>query len=181
MSIWFNGKVLRFLTMGLCCWACSPHHTPIVTPVEPTIVHDEPVVVDSSARVTAPYLVAMLSKTACYGSCPNYQAWVYSNGTVLWCGESHVARLGDFKASASAAWISELFQQVEISNFWQLAPQYPANGKTLADVPFTVTYFRNEKNERRIVDNADAPLILQQLESCFEAKLEALDWVPFSP
>ncbi|MBK8558236.1 MAG: hypothetical protein IPL65_22010 [Lewinellaceae bacterium] len=148
------------------------------------MVRDEPVIpIDSSLSQPEPqpYLIASLARTACFGNCPAFQTWIYSDGTVLWCGEEHVDRMGEYKAIAPHEWLAELQQTIEASGIWKMAEQYPSNGVLLPDVPLTVLYYNTEKKERRIVDNADAPLNLLRLEQYFEAKMETLNWEPFQP
>jgi hypothetical protein len=163
--------------MLVICWfmACSPKQMPTPTPApsaaEPAPEAPEPPTPDSR-------LVASLSKSPCFGNCPAFEVWIYSDGSVLWCGEAHVERIGHFKASAPAEWLEAWFNAAEDTGYWNMNGWYPANRKTLQDVPITVSYLRHGKKERRIVNNADAPLALLRLEKFWQEKLEELTWIP---
>ncbi|MEM8909088.1 MAG: hypothetical protein AAGD05_14680, partial [Bacteroidota bacterium] len=55
-------------------------------------------------------------------------------------------------------------------------PQYPQDGRFLADLPSTITYFKLNDLEQTITNNYDGPAELRVLEEAIEQFFEALDW-----
>lgn len=129
-----------------------------------------------AAWENTPGVVASLSKTPCFGSCPAFEALVYADGTVIWHGRLNVSRLGEYRAKASANWVQEIFQRAYEIRFFSMPEQFPANGQLLPGLPQTITYLHKVSWSNRIVDNADAPLELQAFELFFQQKLETLKW-----
>jgi hypothetical protein len=127
---------------------------------------------------TGMQLMASLSKSPCFGSCPAFEVWIYSDGTVIWCGDAHVERIGVFKALAPPDWLEAWHLAAANAGYWNLKEWYPADRRLLQDVPLTVSYLKAGKKERRIVNNADAPPALLRLEKYWMGKLEELRWVP---
>ena len=109
--------------IGALCGACNPRSAPALSgpaPALPSLPAPPAIPADSLAGTepAQPYLIAGLIKTPCFGNCPAYEAWVYSDGTVLWCGEAHVDRLGTFRATVPPGWLDALFREAENASFW---------------------------------------------------------------
>lgn len=169
---------LAWLCIILWLVACAPRQAP----VSPALPQPPPVMLETppapAPLATGSELVASIVKSPCFGACPAFEVWIYSDGTVLWCGEAGVERLGSYLATAPTGWLSQWETAAESAGFWDLLDWYPVSRNLLPDVPTTVSYLKKGKKERRIVNNADAPLALLRLEKFWIKKLEELDWKP---
>ena len=146
--------------------AVQPVPQPAATATEPAL-----------GRVPPPvYLVASLEKTGCYGNCPVFEAQVFSDGAATYFGQKHAPRTGRFTAKVRPALAMELVKRAEVAGFFGLETLYPTSGRRVADFPTTIIYVRDGQKERRIEDNFDAPLHLQEFERYFSEWLEKLAW-----
>lgn len=123
-----------------------------------------------------PRVWGSFSRTACFGSCPVFEVYLYNDSTAWWCGERHVKRLGEWTSRLPRPWIDSIQQQVEKMAFFSLKPQYPKDAPLLNDLPLTVMFFHWGKHENRVIDNADSPRAVQAFEKWFQEKLEELPW-----
>lgn len=69
-------------------------------------VQQEQMIRDSLAQ---PYLVIMLKRTGCYGTCPVFEAKIFSDGQAIYDGVRHVERIGLFEASVDSIWIQRVW------------------------------------------------------------------------
>ncbi len=123
-------------------------------------------------------VVASIKKTACYGLCPIFEIKIFSNGLALYNGEKHTTLLGLHEAYLLQSEIDDLMAKADTINFFQLASAYPAEGRSLNDLPNTVTYLKKENQEKEIVNNYGAPKALKSYETFLLEKLNQLDWRP---
>jgi hypothetical protein len=123
-------------------------------------------------------VVASIKKTACYGLCPVFEIKIFSNGLALYNGEKHTTRLGLYEAYLLQSEIDDLMAKADTVNFFQLASAYPSEGRSLNDLPNTVTYLKKESQEKEIVNNHGAPRALKSYEILLLEKLTKLDWRP---
>lgn len=121
-------------------------------------------------------IIASIKRTNCYGKCPSYEAKLYSNGTVVYEGKAHTAKLGLFEAYLLKPQIDSLFALADAMNFFELASFYPTNGKKLSDLPETHTYLKVGENEKTIINNHNSPKDLRLLESYLDELLADLEW-----
>ncbi len=175
MSFRFCQIALLVLAFGV---GCQRHALPTSGAEQPKILGKTEPGEPAAPAAQLPFLVAKISKTPCFGTCPVFEAEVISDGKVFWRGKKHVARLGNFEASASKSMLSELSGRAEALGFFSFERQYPANGRRITDFPTTTSYLHWGKNERRVEDNFDAPLALQEFEKFFAEWLEQLAWQP---
>lgn len=118
-----------------------------------------------------------MSKTPCFGSCPVFVVKIYANGEAHWQGIKNVARLGEYNATVPVSWMEEVLKIAENQGFYKMAHRYPSNGTTVPDLPQTmITLNTHERGRYSVVNIADAPLKLLQIERDFEQKLDMLEW-----
>ncbi len=122
------------------------------------------------------YVMAEFSKSDCYGGCPSYAVKIYSDGKIEYEGFNQVSRIGKYRATLSGEQIQQIYQAVEKANYFVLKNQYPNDGRLMKDFPTTMTYIKRGGLEKRIQNNFDAPLPLQNFEDWFERFLLSLNW-----
>lgn len=121
-------------------------------------------------------VLAALSRTPCFGSCPVFEAQVWMDGTATWKGEKNVARVGLYRAKVPEQWLEDLLAYAEKNKYFELSARYPLSGREIPDLPLTVCFLKKGALEKKIRDGGDAPIALLQLERYFAEKLETLVW-----
>ena len=177
--IFFGGCFVAFV------WACTPKSAPPPSPNAPLVTAQAPLMPDtvpappqvvSLVFGSKPALVASMSKTACFGSCPVFEAQVWADGTATWKGIKNVDRVGMFTAKVPKNWLKDLEVKANETNFFSWLPHYPKQGKEVPDLPVTTCFFKKEGTENRVVDAGDAPADLRRFEKYFWEQLDILEW-----
>jgi hypothetical protein len=160
-------------------FSCTHRIQPVQTTPVVELEHEpeEYIELKSDTVDVDPILIASMLKTPCFGTCPVFEAWVYKNGRVRWCGAENSPMPGNLESTASPDWIEALYNKAEQSGFWELQDQYPG-GAWLEDIPMTISYLRLEQKEKRIADQADAPVSLLRFEQWLLQHLMELEWAP---
>lgn len=65
-----------------------------------------------------------LSRSRCYGSCPDYQVRVWGDGRIEWLGKWGVEIKGDAEARMPAAAAKELIRRFQTAEAWSLCERY---------------------------------------------------------
>ena len=123
-----------------------------------------------------PDLLVSLKRTPCFGSCPAYSVEIFKDGRVKYNGVGYVKRLGNFTATASAAFIVDIQKRAESMNYMKLSDKYPLNHVEIADLPTTISYIRIGNEGKMIANNFDAPKELVEFERWLEKQVEGLKW-----
>lgn len=96
----------------------------------------------------APYLVASLKRTMCFGTCPAYVVNVFSNGLITWSGESDVSVLGQATSWLSPQRVSMLHAAFKRARYFELDSDFDCAGIT--DAPSAITSYNDGKREKTI-------------------------------
>lgn len=143
---------------------------------KPEIIEDPVVEEPEIEKPIAPYLIASLKKTPCYGKCPVFEAKVYSDGKITYIGTQHVDKIGFYETHVDDQFINNLFAKAGQINYLNLNSNYPTNGKNISDVPSTISYLKIDADEKTIFNNFDSPIALRHYEKYFVNLLSELDW-----
>jgi len=127
---------------------------------------------------TEPRLLASLKHTPCYGHCPVYEIQFYSNGQAIYNGDRYVPRQGIYLAIAPDSMIQEILAKARDIDFFALSDLYPENGKLIADLPQTIIYFNDGRQEKTITNNHLAPKGLIEFERLLDRLALELNWQP---
>lgn len=127
---------------------------------------------------TEPHLFASLKHTPCYGRCPVYEIQYYSNGQALYKGEKNVPRQGIYLGTVSDGAIKQIMKKARDINFFSLSGAYPEKGKPIADLPQTIIYLNDGRQEKTIVNNHLAPVGLITFERFLDELAEEIQWQP---
>lgn len=122
---------------------------------------------------SAPRLVASLERGPCYGTCPTYKVEAFDDGSLVFSGGRFVSQPGVFKASLSAAQLTEvkqLFEKYGFGNFKNYQ-----NTQT-SDLPW-VTVSNGTKTVRHYTGDESAPANLAALEGELDRVLNTAQWL----
>lgn len=123
------------------------------------------------------YVVTSIQKQPCFGKCPVFEARVYSDGKVVYNGIRFVERMGIHEAYLSEAELQKIIDKALEIEFFELAMAYPINGERIVDFPSTVTYFKYQDQEHKVLNNHNAPNQLIEYENYLIDFLNNLTWI----
>ncbi len=136
--------------------------------------HRQQELTDSLAQ---PHLMFLLKRTGCYGTCPVFEAKVYSNGRATYDGIRHVQRIGLFEALVDSNWIQIMLDSALSIQYLSFEDQYPIGSESIPDLPTTTTKVFWNNQEKTVENNFGSPKSLRNFEDFLESELEKLQWV----
>ena len=114
-------------------------------------------------------LIISLERTPCYGTCPIYKMKIFSDGSAFYHGERFVEKIGNYEFSVSKETINYILKKADEIGFFELEEKYTAN---ITDLPKTITFIKNGKNKKRVVDYYGAPKTLKEFESLVDGCID---------
>lgn len=117
--------------------------------------------------------VIYMNKTACFGTCPDYDISIFSDGSVLLNARQFVEMEGTFEAKLPKEELKALVNAFKESQFDDFENEYKSN-KT--DLPTTTITFNHEEVNKKIIDYDGAPEELKELESKVHSLVKKLNW-----
>ena len=114
-------------------------------------------------------LIISLQRTPCYGTCPIYKMEIFSDGSAFYHGERFVDKLGDYEFTVSQETINHILKKAVEIGFFELEDIYTSN---ITDLPKTITFIKNGKDEKRVIDYYDAPKGLKEFESLVDGCID---------
>ncbi len=124
----------------------------------------------------APYLLMSLEKTDCPGFCPVFELRVFSDGRALYRGTKDVELIGKFESRLTNNQLTMLIEEAERSGFYNLARQYPTNGKVIRELPTTITSINQLSKAHSVTNSFDGPKNLRSFESYVIEFFKGLNW-----
>ena len=122
-------------------------------------------------------MILEFQKTSCFGKCPVYIIRGYSDGRVIYHGKANVEKVGYYETMLTEDSISVIFEKAQNFGFFELENNYPPSGPPISDLPKTNTYLKKGTIEKKVSDNYDSPLALQQFEKYLDEYFSGLNWV----
>lgn len=115
----------------------------------------------SQKGLTQRDVIITIKATACMGSCPVFQAEIYSNGYIIYEGEKFVENIGIFTGKLSKNTLEGLKIAFHEAGFFLLQDEYV---EPWTDLPTIYLYYSEGKNHKKIKDYYGAPEELKVLE-----------------
>ena len=104
----------------------------------------------------------VMSRTACFGSCPVYTVSLSGDGAVRFDGLRDVRVSGTHKWQIDAAAVEALAADMERAGFFEMRDQYSGN---VTDLPTTIVVLTRGSRTKTIRDYVGAPGALKELEA----------------
>ena len=114
-------------------------------------------------------LIISLERTPCYGTCPIYKMKIFSDGSAFYHGERFVEKIGNYEFSVRKETVNYILKKADEIGFFELEDKYTAN---ITDLPKTITFIKNGKNKKRVVDYYGAPKTLKEFESLVDGCID---------
>lgn len=123
-------------------------------------------------------LVFSIRRTACFGTCPTYDIYVYESGFATYEGKVHVDRIGLYQTRVGKATLETLLQEAESVDFFDMKAEYDS---PVTDLPSTfITVARNGET-KQVKGRVDPPAGFKKLAARAEELLLDLDWRSVKP
>lgn len=119
-----------------------------------------------------------LSRSACYGKCPNYEIEIHGDGTVLYEGHSSVGTRGERKNRISHASLVKLVDVFRKADYFSLAAGYVSG---VTDNPTYVTSMSFDGVSKSVLDyvgrSAGMPPAVSDVETAIDQLSGASTWI----
>jgi hypothetical protein len=122
------------------------------------------------------FVAAGIKKTPCYGSCKVFEVRFDARGYATYLGKSNVKMEGNWRADLSPAQCSMILEKAQRADYFSLSDIYPASGKVIPDLPYTITFVEFGEEKKEIKNNHDAPRELADFEAYLEDLIKELEW-----
>lgn len=146
--------------------AATPDITVAPTPETPT-----PPVVE---EVQKEELLISMMRTACYGTCPIYNAQIYTTGRVQYEGKNFVDRIGSYHTTFDKASLQKIEEKIRSINYFSLQDKYDS---PITDLPSVITEAHLDGQVKKIEDRHKGPKELDELYAEIDALLAEAKWV----
>jgi len=101
-----------------------------------------------------------MTRTACYGTCPQYSISLYDNGLVRYEGKMFVDKIGCFTAKISSTLIDDFKSALYDVKFFEFKNEYDAY---VTDVPSVILEVTLDTKTHKVVDRFNGPVELKRL------------------
>ena len=108
----------------------------------------------------------IMQRTACYGTCPQYDISIYANGLIRYNGKAFVDRLSCFQAVLNSSIIIDITLYLESINFFQLDTAYIS---AITDIPSVITEVNFNNKTHKVVDRLNGPKELKKIYSLIDS------------
>lgn len=124
------------------------------------------------------HLVAKVRRTGCYGTCPIYVGAIFSDGKTFYHGERFVENIGFFQGHITMEQLEKLITLSNQNHYFDLAPEYPIDGRFISDLPTKKLYINNGNDKKTVTDRGNAPAELEVIEEALQTLLHSIEWKP---
>ncbi len=123
-------------------------------------------------------LIITLSRTACFGKCPDYTVEVHGDGTVIFNGRRFVVHTGEYRARISRAAVRALVAKFRTADYFALADRYTAR---VTDLPTYTTSIAFDGHEKSVRDYGGqiigAPFAVNEIENAIDEACNTAQWI----
>jgi hypothetical protein len=123
-------------------------------------------------------LTIELTRTACFGKCPDYSVEIHGDGAVVFTGRRFVAHTGVYRAHISRASVRALFAKFREADYFSLPDSYRAGATDLPTYTTSIAFDGHEKHVRDYGGNiVGMPYALGELERAVDEAADTDRWV----
>jgi len=120
--------------------------------------------------------VIVLEKTHCFGKCPKYKAYFYTNDSTKIFPKENFIITQNSVSKLEKGTVKKLLSKANAINFWDFENEY--DNKKLMDVPSTFISVNYNGKEKKIKVRANAPNDLIQFIKDVETIIKNSKWQP---
>jgi len=119
-----------------------------------------------------------LTRTGCFGTCPDYEVEVRGDGSVAWRGNMFVLITGQHKAHMSKDAVKELFERFREADYFSLKDKYVTS---VTDCPTFTTSIEFDGHKKSVVDymglESGMPTAVADLELTIDETAGTKKWI----
>ncbi len=123
-------------------------------------------------------LVITLSRTSCFGRCPDYTVEIHGDGTVIFNGRRNVVHTGEYRAHIPRAAVRALVDKFRNGDYFALNDSYRARA---TDLPTYTTSIAFDGRSKRVVDYGGqiigAPFAVNEIENAIDEAANTGQWI----
>ncbi len=115
----------------------------------------------------------VLSKTACFGTCPIYQMTINGNGLATFEGERFTDKIGSFSKQLTEQETKDLFRQLATYDWNSFQDSYPAQ---VTDLPSVIFHFNFKDVKKKVSVRGEHPPTLDVINNMLSNIAESDGW-----
>lgn len=123
-------------------------------------------------------LVITLTRTGCFGHCPDYTVEIRGDGTVIFNGRRFVVHTGEYRAKISRAAVRALVDKFRTADYFALADRYVAHA---TDLPTYTTSIAFDGHQKSVKDYGGqiigAPFAVNEIENAIDEAANTAQWI----
>ena len=146
------------------------------TRIQDSIAVDSGVPPKASIPEVAQRVMVSFKKTPCFGHCPVFEVRFYNDGYAIYKGDRFVDKLGVYQSNIDSFQINSILEKAQEIQFFDLADEYPESGRRIPDLPSTIIYLNDGKQDKKVIDNHNAPIALISFQNYLQTIVDKLDW-----
>jgi hypothetical protein len=147
------------MILALVLWALLPSMADEVSP---------------KPQAKADAIEITLTRTPCFGTCPDYEVTLRGDGTVTYEGRANVRLAGERTWKIDPAAVRALAREMQDAGYFELKDEYSA---LVTDLPTTYTSLTIGSRTKKIKDYYQAPEKLRDLENRIDLVSDAKRYV----
>jgi len=107
-----------------------------------------------------------MRRTACYGTCPQYEISIYDNGLIKYDGKAFVDKLDCFQAMLHESVMIAIKSKIKSVNFFSLDNEYVS---PITDIPSIIVEVNLGQGIHKVTDRLNGPKELKTLHSFIDS------------
>lgn len=116
---------------------------------------------------------AHIERSPCYGKCPTYKMYIYTDGTVKLEGIRFTEKIGNYEATITKEQMQAFTDKANEIGFMEMEDKYDA---PITDVPSATISIVIDGKRKEVYRRADYPKSILTFEALFDDLLEILKW-----
>lgn len=178
---------MRAHALALLVLSCGCKTTASGPPAPPQLVtelYEAGPPADAGAPVEDTNVVVTLTRSVCYGTCPDYTVTLRGDGSVEYVGRQFVGKRGRATDKVPPADVLALVRKLDAAGFDRLAVPTPCPKGIATDNPtHTLTLERGGRAHtvEHYMGNLCAPPVLVELEDAVDAAAKTQRWTSCAP
>ncbi len=119
-------------------------------------------------------LIVKMRRTACYGTCPQYEIHIYNNGFIYYKGIMFVEKKGCFFSYISSHSIDKIKMTLDQINFFQMEDNYLS---PITDIPSVILQVSLGDKSHVVKDRLSGPQELKNFHNSIDSIADSVvDW-----
>ena len=119
-------------------------------------------------------LIVKMRRTACYGTCPQYEIHIYKSGFIYYKGKMFVEKKGCFFSYISSNSINQIKTTLDQINFFQMEDNYLS---PITDIPSVILEVSIGDKRHVVKDRLNGPQELKNFHNFIDSLANSVvDW-----